>query len=175
MSDRKYRQRGYQDEPRRESQPKPKAEPTPREFRTPNMPGFKQMCAARAVATPFRPRSAWTAAAIAAASISGRACSASRSNRAPGSSAASRSPRVCRRRTCGIPASFITRLSGSSARQDRPLPPARGKRSTICSNMTVTVECSPTRRTHFSAAEQLARLRVGPLYWPKTPTRPCSN
>jgi hypothetical protein len=43
MSDRKYRQRGYQDEPKRESQPKPKAEPTPREFRTPNMPGFTQV------------------------------------------------------------------------------------------------------------------------------------
>jgi hypothetical protein len=43
MSDRKYRQRGYQDEPKREIQPKPKAEPTPREFRTPNMPGFTQV------------------------------------------------------------------------------------------------------------------------------------
>ena len=39
MSDRKYRQRGYQDEPKRESQPKPKAEPTPREFRTPEHAG----------------------------------------------------------------------------------------------------------------------------------------
>jgi hypothetical protein len=42
MSDRKYRQRGYQDEPRAAAQPKPKSEPTPREFRAPNMPGFKQ-------------------------------------------------------------------------------------------------------------------------------------
>ena len=42
MSERKYSQRGYQDEPRGPSQPKPKAEPTPREFRVPNMPGFKQ-------------------------------------------------------------------------------------------------------------------------------------
>ena len=41
MSERKYRQRGYQDEPR-ESKPAPKPEPTPREFRVPNMPGFKQ-------------------------------------------------------------------------------------------------------------------------------------
>ena len=41
--DRKYRQRGYQDEPRG---PKPastpKGAPTPREFRAPNMPGFAQ-------------------------------------------------------------------------------------------------------------------------------------
>ena len=42
MSERKYRQRGYQDEPKPASQPKPKTEPTPREFRVPNMPGFKQ-------------------------------------------------------------------------------------------------------------------------------------
>jgi hypothetical protein len=40
MSDRKYRQRGYQDEPR-EERPKAPKEPTPREFRVPNMPGFK--------------------------------------------------------------------------------------------------------------------------------------
>ena len=42
MSERKYRQRGYQDEGKPKSQPKPKSEPTPREFRVPNMPGFKQ-------------------------------------------------------------------------------------------------------------------------------------
>ena len=42
MSERKYRQRGYQDEPKPARQEKPKGEPTPREFRTPNMPGFKQ-------------------------------------------------------------------------------------------------------------------------------------
>ena len=42
MSERKYRQRGYQDEPKPTRQEKPKGEPTPREFRTPNMPGFKQ-------------------------------------------------------------------------------------------------------------------------------------
>lgn len=42
MSDRKYRQRGYQDEstPRESRTPKP--EPPPREFRVPNMPGFRQ-------------------------------------------------------------------------------------------------------------------------------------
>jgi hypothetical protein len=43
MSERKYRQRGYQDEPREPKGPKPKAEPTPREFRVPNMPGFTQI------------------------------------------------------------------------------------------------------------------------------------
>jgi hypothetical protein len=43
MSDRKYRQRGYQDEPKRQEAPKPKGEPTPREFRVPNMPGFHQV------------------------------------------------------------------------------------------------------------------------------------
>ena len=43
MSDRKYRQRGYQDEPRAPQGPKPKPEPTPREFRVPNMPGFTQI------------------------------------------------------------------------------------------------------------------------------------
>ena len=42
MSERKYRQRGYQDEPKPGAQAKPKGEPTPREFRVPNMPGFKQ-------------------------------------------------------------------------------------------------------------------------------------
>jgi hypothetical protein len=42
MSERKYRQRGYQDEKKPGSQAKPKTEPTPREFRVPNMPGFKQ-------------------------------------------------------------------------------------------------------------------------------------
>jgi hypothetical protein len=42
MSERKYRQRGYQDEPKPTRQEKPKGEPTPREFRTPNVPGFKQ-------------------------------------------------------------------------------------------------------------------------------------
>jgi len=41
MSERKYRQRGYQDEPKPTRQEKPKGEPTPREFRTPNVPGFK--------------------------------------------------------------------------------------------------------------------------------------
>ena len=41
MSERKYRQRGYQDEAKPARQEKPKGEPTPREFRTPNVPGFK--------------------------------------------------------------------------------------------------------------------------------------
>ena len=40
MSDRKYRQRGYQDEDRREPAPKPQAERPPREMRAPNVPGF---------------------------------------------------------------------------------------------------------------------------------------
>ena len=40
--DRKYRQRGYQDEARPARGSRPKAEPTPREFRVPNMPGFAQ-------------------------------------------------------------------------------------------------------------------------------------
>jgi hypothetical protein len=42
MGDRKYRQRGYQDEPRRE-QPGPAASPVPRELRKPNFPGFRQV------------------------------------------------------------------------------------------------------------------------------------
>jgi phage FluMu protein Com len=42
MSDRKYRQRGYQDEPRPAQQQKSPAERPPREFRAPSMPGFKQ-------------------------------------------------------------------------------------------------------------------------------------
>ena len=41
MSDRKYRQRGYQDEERRApASPKPPSERPPREMRAPNMPGF---------------------------------------------------------------------------------------------------------------------------------------
>jgi hypothetical protein len=40
VSDRKYRQRGYQDEPREAPKPKPKEDRPPREFRAPNMPGF---------------------------------------------------------------------------------------------------------------------------------------
>jgi hypothetical protein len=47
MSDRKYRQRGYQDEPRtpRSSQKPPQApkDERPREMRTPNMPGFREV------------------------------------------------------------------------------------------------------------------------------------
>jgi hypothetical protein len=44
MSDRKYRQRGYQDEPRPDKpSEKPKGERPPREFRVPNMPGFTQV------------------------------------------------------------------------------------------------------------------------------------
>lgn len=43
MSDRKYRQRGYQDEPREAPKPKPKEDRPPREFRVPNMPGFDQV------------------------------------------------------------------------------------------------------------------------------------
>lgn len=39
MSERKYRQRGYQDEARTQAERKP--EPPPREFRVPNMPGFR--------------------------------------------------------------------------------------------------------------------------------------
>lgn len=45
--DRKYRQRGYQDQPREPRGPSPKPEPTPREFRTPNMPGFSQVVRCR--------------------------------------------------------------------------------------------------------------------------------
>jgi hypothetical protein len=49
MSDRKYRQRGYQDEPDRpkggggDKDQRPKAERPPREMRAPNMPGFRQV------------------------------------------------------------------------------------------------------------------------------------
>lgn len=45
MSDRKYRQRGYQDEPGRQREPehRPPAERPPREMRAPNMPGFRQV------------------------------------------------------------------------------------------------------------------------------------
>lgn len=42
MSERKYRQRGYQDEPKKREAPGPKAERPPREFRVPNVPGFRQ-------------------------------------------------------------------------------------------------------------------------------------
>ena len=43
MSDRKYRQRGYQDDPKPARKPEaPKGDRPPREFRAPNMPGFKQ-------------------------------------------------------------------------------------------------------------------------------------
>jgi hypothetical protein len=43
MSDRKYRQRGYQDDGRAKTpSPQREAERTPREFRAPNMPGFRQ-------------------------------------------------------------------------------------------------------------------------------------
>ncbi len=40
MSDRKYRQRGYQDDGRKD-EPRAPREATPREFRVPNVPGFK--------------------------------------------------------------------------------------------------------------------------------------
>jgi hypothetical protein len=46
MSERKYRQRGYQDNDRREPAPKGPdrpAEPVPREMRAPNMPGFRDV------------------------------------------------------------------------------------------------------------------------------------
>jgi hypothetical protein len=43
MSDRKYRQRGYQDDDRGERERRPKAEPVPREMRKPNMPGFREV------------------------------------------------------------------------------------------------------------------------------------
>ncbi|MBI1873227.1 MAG: hypothetical protein HYZ58_18540 [Acidobacteria bacterium] len=44
MSDRKYRQRGYQDEDRpKPTQPRPKSEPVPRELRKPNFPGFRDV------------------------------------------------------------------------------------------------------------------------------------
>jgi hypothetical protein len=48
MSDRKYRQRGYQDDPNRPkggggSEPRPQAERPPREMRAPNMPGFRHV------------------------------------------------------------------------------------------------------------------------------------
>jgi len=43
VSERKYRQRGYQDEPKpAREQKQPQGERPPREFRAPNMPGFKQ-------------------------------------------------------------------------------------------------------------------------------------
>ena len=42
MSDRKYRQRGYQDEPRAAAA-RPKSEPVPRELRKPNVPGFRDV------------------------------------------------------------------------------------------------------------------------------------
>ncbi len=46
MSDRKYRQRGYQDDNRREPAPKRPVQPAervPREMRAPNMPGFREV------------------------------------------------------------------------------------------------------------------------------------
>ena len=43
MSDRKYRQRGYQDEAPRERPSKPAGERPPREMRAPNLPGFRQV------------------------------------------------------------------------------------------------------------------------------------
>jgi hypothetical protein len=46
VSDRKYRQRGYQDTDRREpagKRPERPPEPVPREMRAPNMPGFRDV------------------------------------------------------------------------------------------------------------------------------------
>lgn len=44
MSDRKYRQRGYQDEgAKRRERPSPPAERPPREMRAPNMPAFHEV------------------------------------------------------------------------------------------------------------------------------------
>jgi hypothetical protein len=43
MGDRKYRQRGYQDEERPRAEPKPRQEPVPREMRKPNLPGFREV------------------------------------------------------------------------------------------------------------------------------------
>ena len=43
MTDRKYRQRGYQDDDRREPAPKQPAERPPREMRAPNLPGFRDV------------------------------------------------------------------------------------------------------------------------------------
>jgi hypothetical protein len=50
MSDRKYRQRGYQDEPRPERQEK--REPVPREMRAPSVPGFKRISRCRRCGQP---------------------------------------------------------------------------------------------------------------------------
>jgi hypothetical protein len=50
MSDRKYRQRGYQDEPRRERPEK--REPAPREMRAPSVPGFKRVARCRRCGQP---------------------------------------------------------------------------------------------------------------------------
>jgi hypothetical protein len=43
MSDRKYRQRGYQDEEPRKPASKQPSEPVPREMRKPNFPGFREI------------------------------------------------------------------------------------------------------------------------------------
>lgn len=52
IMDRKYRQRGYM-EGERESEPRPEAERKPREFRTPNMPGFRTVTRCASCGTPL--------------------------------------------------------------------------------------------------------------------------
>jgi hypothetical protein len=53
VNDRKYRQRGYQDEPRGEPKKRPPAESTPRELRRPNMPGFRDVVRCARCGGPF--------------------------------------------------------------------------------------------------------------------------
>jgi hypothetical protein len=52
VNDRKYRQRGYQDEPRGETK-RPAAEPVPRELRRPNLPGFRDVVRCARCGAPF--------------------------------------------------------------------------------------------------------------------------
>ena len=145
MSDRKYRQRGYQDEPReprREQTPAQKKEYTPRgqppdRPKTFNMPGFREAvrcarCGQRADGGHrVEPRRHVRAVRGGPAHL--RPVRALR-YRAPPTSVSVRSACGSRRRTPRTRARSSSRRPRSSARPSPRRRPAPGRRSTICSS-----------------------------------------
>ena len=131
MSDRKYRQRGYQDEPReprREQTPAPKKEYAPRgqppdRPKTFSMPGFREAVRCARCGNELTVATAWSADARArgAAPTSTPARSAQISTPARRSSASGRfareSPRRTRKNTCAVfePRTTVERETKSAA------------------------------------------------------------
>ena len=148
MSDRKYRQRGYQDDalraPKKSAARPACARARRARGRPAHLPGWAKehqhaglprslsllAVRLRGVARGRRPR----ASACAAASICARAPSACRSIPAAASSACSRCRRASARRTRETPARASVLARRSSARPRRPKWTARARRSTISSS-----------------------------------------